>query len=65
MLVLHVWESVGVIGVSLPERLSLSGFIRFVGPALVYGNAVIVVPHLQSAIFALEFCEVRNLSILM
>ncbi|OWA54115.1 Aldehyde dehydrogenase family 16 member A1 [Hypsibius exemplaris] len=60
--VMHLREPLGVVGAVLPDQAPLLSFAHVMGAALAFGNAVVVVPALQTAVVALEFCQILETS---
>lgn len=55
-------EPIGVIGITTPEEYPLLGLISLVAPAVVRGNAVVVVPSKQGALAATDLYQVLDTS---
>lgn len=53
-----VSEPVGVVGVVCPDAPPLLGFVSLIAPAIVAGNAVVVLASRSSPAAAVEFAEV-------
>lgn len=57
-----IHEPIGVIGITAPQECPLLGFVSLVAPAVVRGNAVIVVPSEQGALAATDLYQVLDTS---
>ncbi|KAK6170273.1 hypothetical protein SNE40_018701 [Patella caerulea] len=57
-----IHESVGVIGIACPDDFPLLGFVSLFAPAVIRGNAVIVVPSEKYPLVALDFYQVFDTS---
>ena len=56
-------EPVGVIGIACPDDYPLLGFVSLFAPAVVRGNAVVIVPSEKYPLLALDLYQVLNRSI--
>ncbi|XP_066265133.1 aldehyde dehydrogenase family 16 member A1-like [Branchiostoma lanceolatum] len=57
-----IHEPMGVIGIACPEEYPLLGFVSLFAPAVVRGNAMIVVPSQKHPLSALDFYQVFDTS---
>ena len=55
-------ESLGVVGITCPDRNPLLGFISLVAPAIATGNTVVAVPSERWPLAATDFCQVLDTS---
>ena len=53
-----IHEPVGVIGVACPDDLPLLGFVSLFAPAVICGNAVVIVPSEKYPLLALDLYQV-------
>ena len=61
-LTVAVNEPLGVIGITAPQRCPLLGLVSLMAPAIVRGNAVVVVPSQQGALAATDLYQVLDTS---
>ena len=57
-----VHEPVGPIGIACPDECPLLGFVSLIGPAIVRGNTLIVVPSQKYPLCALDLYQVFDTS---
>ena len=57
-----ITESVGVVGIACPEEKPLLGFVSLFAPAIVRGNAVIIIPSESSPLSATDLYQVLETS---
>jgi len=57
-----IHEPVGVIGIACPDEYPLLGFISLFAPAIVRGNAVVIVPSERYPLAALDLYQVFDTS---
>ena len=53
-------EPMGVIGIACPDVLPLLGFVSLFAPAVVRGNAIVIVPSETHPLLALDLYQVRT-----
>ena len=53
-------EPMGVIGIACPDDDPLLSFVSLFAPAVVRGNAIVVVPSEKYPLLALDLYQVRN-----
>ena len=54
-----IHEPIGVIGIACPDVCPLLAFVSLFAPAVIRGNAVVVVPSEKYPTVALDFYQVR------
>jgi len=59
---IKVHEPVGVIGIACPDDFPLLGFVSLVGPAIVRGNTMVVVPSEKYPLSATDLYQVFDTS---
>jgi aldehyde dehydrogenase (NAD+) len=52
-------EPVGVIGIACPDDYPLLGFVSLFAPAVIRGNAIVIVPSQKYPLLALDLHQVR------
>ena len=57
---MKIHEPVGVIGVVCPDDYPLLGFVSLFAPAVVRGNAVVIIPSEKHPLLALDLYQVSN-----
>ena len=58
-------EPVGVIGITCPDNYPLLGFVSLFAPAVVRGNAVVIIPSEKCPLLALDLYQVNRLKSLL
>ena len=57
---MKVHEPVGVIGIACPDNYPLLGFVSLFAPAVIRGNAIIIVPSEKYPLSALDLYQVNK-----
>ena len=58
-----IHEPVGVIGIMCPDQCPLLSFVSLFAPAVVRGNAVVIVPSEKYPMLALDLYQVSDLTL--
>ena len=59
---MKVHEPVGVVGIVCPDERPLLAFVSLFAPAVVRGNAVVIVPSEKYPLLALDLYQVSKYS---
>ncbi|ELT96808.1 hypothetical protein CAPTEDRAFT_177352 [Capitella teleta] len=57
-----IHEPVGVIGIACPDKNPLLGFVSLFAPAVIRGNAIVIIPSERSPLLALDLYQVFDTS---
>lgn len=57
---MKIHEPVGVVGIACPDKFPLLGFVSLFAPAVIRGNAIVVIPSEVHPLLALDLYQVRH-----